>query len=62
MEGEDHDMAVANAVHIKEDQGTGAAAAADAEAALAEGELGEGELVKANWLKTNWLKALSDEG
>jgi large subunit ribosomal protein L25 len=44
MEGDDNDAAVANAVHIKESQGTGAAAAADAEAALAEGELGEGEL------------------
>jgi large subunit ribosomal protein L25 len=42
MEGEDNDAAVANAVHVKESQGTGAAAAADAEAALAEGELGEG--------------------
>ena len=43
-EGEDYDTPVANAIHIKESQGTGAAAAADAEAALAEGELGEGEL------------------
>ena len=43
-EGDDYDPPVANAVHIKESQGTGAAAAADAEAALAEGELGEGEL------------------
>ena len=43
-EDEDYDTPVANAVHIKESQGTGAAAAADAEAALAEGELGEGEL------------------
>jgi large subunit ribosomal protein L25 len=42
MEGEDNEAAVANAVHVKESQGTGAAAAADAEAALAEGELGEG--------------------
>jgi large subunit ribosomal protein L25 len=38
--GEHHDMAVANAVHVKADQGTGAAAAAEAEAALAD-ELGE---------------------
>jgi large subunit ribosomal protein L25 len=44
IEGEDYDTPVANAVHVKESQGTGAAAAADAEAALAEGELGEGEL------------------
>jgi hypothetical protein len=43
-EGEEYDIPVANAIHIKEDQGTGAAAAAEAEAALAEGELGEGEL------------------
>ena len=45
-EDEEYDVSVANAVHIKEDQGTGAAAAAEAEAALAEGELGEGELVE----------------
>jgi large subunit ribosomal protein L25 len=38
--GEHHDSPVANAVHIKADQGTGAAAAAEAEAALAD-ELGE---------------------
>ena len=38
--GEYHDMPVANAVHVKADQGTGAAAAAEAEAALAD-ELGE---------------------
>jgi len=38
--GEHHDAAVANAVHIKSDQGTGAAAAAEAEAMLAD-ELGE---------------------
>jgi len=44
IEGEDYDTPVANAVHVKESQGTGAAAAADAEAALAEGELGEAEL------------------
>ena len=44
--GENNDVQLANAIHIKEDQGTGAAAAAEAEAALAEGELGEGvELV-----------------
>jgi large subunit ribosomal protein L25 len=43
-EDEDYDTPVANAVHVKESQGTGAAAAAEAEAALAEGELGEGEL------------------
>ena len=39
---EENDVQLANAIHIKEDQGTGAAAAAEAEAALAEGELGEG--------------------
>ena len=39
---EGNDVQLANAIHIKEDQGTGAAAAAEAEAALAEGELGEG--------------------
>jgi large subunit ribosomal protein L25 len=38
--GVHHDMPVANAVHVKADQGTGAAAAAEAEAALAD-ELGE---------------------
>ena len=38
--GEEHDATVANAIHIKEDQGSGAAAAADAEAAAAD-ELGE---------------------
>jgi large subunit ribosomal protein L25 len=38
--GEHHDMAIANAVHVKSDQGTGAAAAAEAQAALAD-ELGE---------------------
>jgi large subunit ribosomal protein L25 len=38
--GEEHDSTVANAIHIKEDQGTGAAAAAEAEAAAAD-ELGE---------------------
>jgi hypothetical protein len=38
--GEQHDAAVANAVHVKADQGTGAAAAAEAEAALGD-ELGE---------------------
>jgi large subunit ribosomal protein L25 len=45
MEGEDFDAPVANAVHIKADQGTGAAAAAEAEAALADelGEVVEGE-------------------
>jgi large subunit ribosomal protein L25 len=37
---EESNITVANAVHIKESQGTGAAAAADAEALLAEGELG----------------------
>ncbi len=41
QEGDDNDMAIANAVHVKESQGSGAAAAADEEAALAEGELGE---------------------
>ena len=40
LEGDDHDAPVANAVHVKESQGTGAAAAAEEEAALAEGELG----------------------
>jgi large subunit ribosomal protein L25 len=44
LQGEDNDTPVANAVHVKESQGTGAAAAAEAEAALAEGELGEAEL------------------
>ena len=39
--GEEKDVQLANAIHIKEDQGTGAAAAAEAEAALAEDELGE---------------------
>jgi large subunit ribosomal protein L25 len=38
--GEHHDMPIANAVHVKADQGTGAAAAAEAEATLAD-ELGE---------------------
>jgi len=38
--GEHHDMPIANAVHVKADQGTGAAAAAEAEAVLAD-ELGE---------------------
>jgi large subunit ribosomal protein L25 len=42
LAGEENDMQLANAIHIKEDQGTGAAAAA--ETALAEGELGEGAL------------------
>jgi large subunit ribosomal protein L25 len=41
MEGDDHDTPVANAVHVKESQGTGAAAAEEEEAALAAGELGE---------------------
>jgi len=39
--GEEKDVQLASAIHIKEDQGTGAAAAAEAEAVLAEGELGE---------------------
>ena len=39
--GEEKDVQLASAIHIKEDQGTGAAAAAEAEAALAEDELGE---------------------
>jgi large subunit ribosomal protein L25 len=43
--GEGNDSKLANAIHIKEDQGTGAAAAAEAEAALAEGELGEGAVL-----------------
>ena len=41
---EENDTAVANTVHIKEDQGTGAAAAAEAEAAMDElGGVAEGE-------------------
>ena len=43
--GEENDVPLANAIHIKEDQGTGVAAAAEAEAALAEGELGEGAVL-----------------
>jgi len=43
--GEANDAQLANAIHIKEDQGTGVAAAAEAEAALAEGELGEGAVL-----------------
>ena len=43
--GEENDVQLANAIHIKEDQGTGVAAAAEAEAALAEGELGEGAVL-----------------
>ncbi len=43
--GKENDVQLANAIHIKEDQGTGAAAAAEAEAALAEGELGEGAVL-----------------
>jgi len=43
--GEENDVQLANAIHIKEDQGTGVAAAAEAEAALAEGELGEGVIL-----------------
>ena len=43
VEGDDYDAPVANAVHIKESQGTGAAAAAEAEAALVD-ELGEAEV------------------
>ena len=38
------DIQIANAVHVKESQGTGAAAAEEAEAALAEGELGAVEV------------------
>ena len=41
MEGEANDMPVANAVHVKESQGSGAAAAAELEAAEAAGDLGE---------------------
>ena len=41
MEGDANDMPVANAVHVKESQGSGAAAAAELEAAEAAGELGE---------------------
>ena len=46
IEGDENDTQVANAVHIKADQGTGAAAAAEAEAALADelGEMAEGEV------------------
>jgi len=40
LEGDDNDSAIANAVHVKESQGTGAAAAEEEAAALAEGELG----------------------
>ncbi len=40
QEGDEADTAVANAIYISEDQGTGAAAAAEAEAAAAD-ELGE---------------------
>lgn len=43
--GEENDVQLASAIHIKEDQGTGAAAAAEVEAALAEGELGEGAVL-----------------
>ena len=43
IEGDEHDATVANAIHIREDQGEGVAAAEEAEAALAVGELGEGE-------------------
>ena len=46
VEGEENDAPVANAVHIKESQGTGAAAAAEAEAALAD-ELGEADAPEA---------------
>jgi large subunit ribosomal protein L25 len=46
MEGDDHDTPVANAVHVKESQGTGAAAAEEEEAALAAGELGEVGMVE----------------
>jgi hypothetical protein len=45
MEGDDHDMPVANAVHVKESQGSGAAAAEEEAAVLAAGELGEVGLV-----------------
>jgi large subunit ribosomal protein L25 len=45
MEGGIHDTPVANAVHVKESQGTGAAAAEEEAAALAAGELGEVGLV-----------------
>ncbi len=45
MEGDDHDMPVANAVHVKESQGSGAAAAEEEAAAMAAGELGEVGLV-----------------
>ena len=38
QEGEEADTAVANAIYISEDQGTGAAAAAEAEAQAAEDE------------------------
>jgi large subunit ribosomal protein L25 len=46
VEGDEFDAPVANAVHIKADQGTGAAAAAEAEAALVDelGDVPEGEV------------------
>jgi large subunit ribosomal protein L25 len=59
-EDEDYDTPVANAVHVKESQGTGAAAAAEAEAALAEGELGEGELGEG--VEPSEDEAATDEG
>jgi large subunit ribosomal protein L25 len=46
VEGDEFDAPVANAVHISADQGTGAAAAAEAEAALVDelGDMPEGEV------------------
>ena len=46
LEGGEYDTPVANAVHVKESQGTGAAAAEEEAAALAAGELGELDLVE----------------
>ncbi|MDT8321900.1 MAG: hypothetical protein RQ826_15380, partial [Xanthomonadales bacterium] len=44
VEGEDHDFTVANAIHIREDQGEGVAAAEEAERLLEAGELAAGEV------------------
>lgn len=44
LEGEDHDFTVANAIHIREDQGEGVAAAEEAEKLLEAGELAAGEV------------------
>jgi large subunit ribosomal protein L25 len=58
---EENNAPVANAVHIKESQGTGAAAAAEAAAALAEGELGEGEVIEGEELAEG-EEAAAEEG